>query len=510
MRGLIALMLGVFITMTASGASDAHAPARVESAIPAATTWMSVLLEGRKIGSLRIDRAYGADTIRTTQTLVVQLNRAGQPLQLRSTNQTTESLTGEPLAFAASSALSEMDNTVQGKRIGYRRFTVSSQTGGAVHTTQIQLAPDVLMFEAQRRAMMHAPRTPGAHYRLRQFDPASQQSMDVDMEVIGNETVPLPDGSMVLSHQRQRLLLPGGGQVADLWLDRQGVARKGVMRLLGRTLQMIACDQACAQAPVQSIDMFRAAMVTSPRPLTANLRNEALNYRIHVDDGHAAALINTDEQHVSPLGHGEFLVAIRRAAPGRQAGPTAADTDPTLWLQSRDPAIRALASQVAGKASRPRDTMRRLRRFVSDYITQQGLDVGYASALEVLHNKKGDCTEYAVLLAALARAQGIPARVVTGMVYADRYAGALRVFVPHAWVQAWVNGRWESYDAALRRFDATHIALATGNGDPGRYFEATQLFGHLRIERVLTDDEQLAPAAPPSAPVTPAAQGSGR
>ena len=44
--------------------------------------------------------------------------------------------------------------------------------------------------------------------------------------------------------------------------------------------------------------------------------------------------------------------------------------------------------------------------------------------------------------------------------------GTPRVFVPHAWVQSWVDGRWESYDAALRRFDTAHIALATGDGDP--------------------------------------------
>ena len=40
-----------------------------------------------------------------------------------------------------------------------------------------------------------------------------------------------------------------------------------------------------------------------------------------------------------------------------------------------------------------------------------------ATAAEVARSREGDCTEHAVLLAALARARGIPARVAMGLVY---------------------------------------------------------------------------------------------
>jgi hypothetical protein len=144
--------------------------------------------------------------------------------------------------------------------------------------------------------------------------------------------------------------------------------------------------------------------------------------------------------------------------------------------------------------------MRRLRTFVSDYIDQHGLDVGYASALEVAGSRQGDCTEYAVLLTALARAQGIPARVVTGMVYAERYAGMSHVFLPHSWMQAWIKDRWVSYDAALHRSDSTHIALASGNGDPWHFFRSAELFRGMRIDSALASWEWLGVPAP-SAPV---------
>jgi hypothetical protein len=109
--------------------------------------------------------------------------------------------------------------------------------------------------------------------------------------------------------------------------------------------------------------------------------------------------------------------------------------------------------------------------------------LGYADAVEALHTGSGDCTEYAVLLAALARAQGIPTRVVAGLVYSSRFTGKKDVFNPHMWVQAWDGARWRSYDAALMGFDATHIVLSVGDGTPQQYEAAMRAISALRLEK---------------------------
>jgi hypothetical protein len=114
-----------------------------------------------------------------------------------------------------------------------------------------------------------------------------------------------------------------------------------------------------------------------------------------------------------------------------------------------------------------------------------GVDyLGYATAVEALQNRSGDCTEFAVLLAAAARARGIPTRVVAGLVYAARFSGKKDVFSPHMWVQAWIDGRWVSFDAGLERFDATHIALVVGDGDPRRMDVDSGASGQWRIEKL--------------------------
>jgi hypothetical protein len=109
-------------------------------------------------------------------------------------------------------------------------------------------------------------------------------------------------------------------------------------------------------------------------------------------------------------------------------------------------------------------------------------DIDIESALEALKSRRGDCTEYAVLLAAMGRAVGIPTRVVSGLVYSRSFEGENYVFVPHVWVHAWTGAGWESFDAALGSFDSTHLAFATSDdGNPSDLFAGMNLAHDLRL-----------------------------
>jgi transglutaminase-like putative cysteine protease len=68
-------------------------------------------------------------------------------------------------------------------------------------------------------------------------------------------------------------------------------------------------------------------------------------------------------------------------------------------------------------------------------------------ASTVAARREGDCTEHAVLLAALVRARKIPARVVLGIALLEGPKAVLAV--GHAWVE-WHDGKqWLLADAAL-------------------------------------------------------------
>ena len=60
-----------------------------------------------------------------------------------------------------------------------------------------------------------------------------------------------------------------------------------------------------------------------------------------------------------------------------------------------------------------------LRQTARRHITHSTLATGFASASETVRSREGDCTEHAMLLAALLRADHIPSRVCTGVVYSE-------------------------------------------------------------------------------------------
>jgi transglutaminase-like putative cysteine protease len=183
---------------------------------------------------------------------------------------------------------------------------------------------------------------------------------------------------------------------------------------------------------------------------------------------------------------GDALIVEITPAPraGSESAPLAADYAANDWLQSSAPEVESLARKAAAGARDPGLQMKRLESFVRGYISNKTLGVGYASALEVVRKPEGDCTEHAVLLAALGRSLGVATRVVDGLAYAPGFAGKDRVFVPHAWVQAWVGGRWQSFDAALPGFDAGHIALSVGDGDPWRFYAGLDMLGRVALREV--------------------------
>ena len=115
--------------------------------------------------------------------------------------------------------------------------------------------------------------------------------------------------------------------------------------------------------------------------------------------------------------------------------------------------------------------------------------MGFATAAETALQKEGDCSEHAVLAAAMARAAGMPSRVVGGLAYVDSLPGqGGRGFGYHMWAEVFV-GEWFPIDPALGAHDATHIdMLRSGLDEPGDLLEAssaiTVFLGRVRI-RVL-------------------------
>jgi len=149
-------------------------------------------------------------------------------------------------------------------------------------------------------------------------------------------------------------------------------------------------------------------------------------------------------------------------------------------VQSDHPSIAALAESITRGINGNFERARAIHDWVSNNIWYDE-DVLYGrspygeqSALSTLNSKRGVCLGYANLTAALMRASGIPAKVITGFALGigsdnDEWTNESsrgRLPANHAWNEFFANGRWviidstwnssNTYEYGRNKLDTSH------------------------------------------------------
>ncbi len=172
----------------------------------------------------------------------------------------------------------------------------------------------------------------------------------------------------------------------------------------------------------------------------------------------------------SPSGRreGQALVLKFDAPSAAPAWPRAAAggefTGDGFYLDLGDPRLEDLASRCE-----PPD-FACLERLVDRTIRIKSLRYGFAGVREVLDSRSGDCTEHALLLAALLRKRGVPARIGYGFLLTETG------FVGHAWTEARAGAGWFALDPSFPGGRPYAFKLRLGVIDP-----AAPVWGQLGV-----------------------------
>jgi transglutaminase-like putative cysteine protease len=152
----------------------------------------------------------------------------------------------------------------------------------------------------------------------------------------------------------------------------------------------------------------------------------------------------------------------------------------SLSIESKDVRIREAAQQIVGPITEPITQVSELVEWLQRNISKEPVDV--FSALDVLIGKKAECQGHALLYTALARALGIPSKVVNGLIYSAERQG----FLYHSWAESYVAGTWIPIDPVFDTLivDATHIKLLEGE-TPADCLPLIEMVGKLR-SRILS------------------------
>lgn len=280
------------------------------------------------------------------------------------------------------------------------------------------------------------------------------------------------------------------------YLDAQGIPVKSETSLRGISIAMTASTRQEAMAERAGPEMMTTTFVTPDRPIPNARATTHAVYLVSVPDGKLPAFPATGLQQSTTISDREARIEVRRTGPTPAPEADAADpvfTKPSSTINSDDQVIRDLAARAVKGADSAAAKAEALRRFVHAHISEKDLGVGFGSASETARTRRGDCTEHGVLLAAMLRTQGIPARVACGLIYADGFAGSRNIFGYHMWSQALleIDGkpRWVDLDATLddqTPFDATHITLAVSPLGDGQTQDAllsiATIIGRLQIK----------------------------
>jgi transglutaminase-like putative cysteine protease len=127
-----------------------------------------------------------------------------------------------------------------------------------------------------------------------------------------------------------------------------------------------------------------------------------------------------------------------------------------------DAALRRL-SQAALGAETPLAAAHALSLSVSDAVAYRpGTTTTHTTASEALAQGEGVCQDHAQVLCAIARAAGLPARYVSGYLFATPDGNAHEA--AHAWAEVFLPGLgWTGFDAANRCCpDDRYIRLGSG------------------------------------------------
>ncbi|WP_337846670.1 transglutaminase-like domain-containing protein [Sphingomonas sp.] len=353
-------------------------------------------------------------------------------------------------------------------RIGATSAIVMRQSASGRHLTRVALPPGTRFDNGE--GLMRGW-TGDAPLDFLNLNPAAGL---VERVTIERAPTQRPGTLSVLRKRHEGSALRG---IMRLDLDTAGRIVAAIQPMFGVAVTTRPADRDTALRPHPPYRLLRNVMARSPVRIGPAAAQGHIRYRFGFIDGIAFAPPATGEQRVRADASGVTLDICTSCGPGLPSDPaTLADARrATAWLQHDHPRVMALARPVIRRQLSPARTMQELA--VRARSVMQRIDfTGHRSAADALAHGAGDCTEDAVVLAALGRAAGIPTRVASGLVYSrERYHGVSNVFMPHSWTLAYVDGAWRSFDMSLDGFDATHIALTIGDGDARSITAAGQL-----------------------------------
>jgi len=383
--------------------------------------------------------------------------------------------------------------TTHGRVVGDSVLAISILSEGDSQMTRIPLqGPITLPALLPLRLAFGGELQSGRSYTARLFDPILVTSRDLTVRVAAESTLVVSDSAdldsttmtWVPEHfdtvRAFRIEQDASGVPTSSWIDAQGrlvfastePAQRGDGFAMERaafeivyenfkkrdTARVARSSAAPGRGDIVPLTALAAGVTATPAARTRMV------LRLHGRDSVEILQPGALAAHAAP-----YRLPSRDTALARWLAP-----EPLI--QSRDPRIAAQTRQIIGRERSPARVAELLTHWVARSLHRSPASaVSVPSAVKVLAVRRGDCNEATTLFVALARAAGLPARTVSGLIYLnDR-------FYYHAWAEIYLAG-WLAVDPTFDQFPADAARLRIATGGLARQAELVPLIGRLKLE----------------------------
>lgn len=416
----------------------------------------------------------GKKFIHTTLAIRLTVKRFDGAIEMAADTGTMETPEGRVTGifateYQARKQQKQIDGVVVGKEL---QITLNGNT-------PLKPAPwnsEVLGLYKQNELFKDRELKPGTSFTFLSFEPSVNLVLKSEVVIKGERDVLLKG-----SKKKEKLTLvevipdkleykPGVKiqlPVRQIWLNDKLEAVKSEADIPGLgPITTYRTTKAIAMAPgvPAKLDLGYSQLVKLKNRINFPHETTAATYRITIrDDDDVASTFSRDErQQVKNVKGNSFelhLKAVNIASgPGEEKEPGTEFTQSCYFINSDDKVVKERTKQAIGNETDAWKKTTRIERWVNQNMNFSN-DESLATADHVARTLQGDCTEYAMLTAAMCRAAGVPSRTAVGLIYADVKKEPCFAF--HMWTEVWIKGRWIPIDATLGRgsIGAAHLKI---------------------------------------------------
>jgi hypothetical protein len=339
------------------------------------------------------------------------------------------------------------------------------------------------LYRQQKLFQVHKA-NPGMHFDYQSFEAAVSRAVRVRAEIGDYEEHAVLPGSRLkkrllrveLKADELKITKPDNTverfqlPPMSVWLDDNRLQARAQLEMPGvGPVTLYRTTKAIALAPGQmatTADIGISQLVRLKKRIPNGLNARSAIYRVTLKgDRDAASAFAQDGRQQVKNAEGDTCELHVKASHGPQPVDDeerkAADEylQSNYFINSDDERVREHAQSAVGEETDPWRKALLIERWVRRHMKVTN-DEAMATADYVARHLEGDCTEHAMLAAAMCRAEGIPSRTAVGLVYAETRRGPVMAF--HMWSEVWVRGQWIPIDATLGRgyVGATHLKIS--------------------------------------------------